>query len=566
VSLSEPAPEVRDDDWGNPEPGEDASRMRSRELPTEPAPAPEPASVPGSDTPPPSPLALRTIPRPVPRPPTAHPPAQAAGGAADPDSVAVIQPVRIIDVLSDLPAVPGEMPIVALEEIDDDAGLPLRLLADGPTPIDAGEYLRALEAHGLADSAPEVHAEARASRTSHTSIDDLETEPLEEIEVEPRSEVEPASIEEVEAVREPSDDLVAIPAPESVRERMPDSTEEIEPDRDSDSGEEIPIDMLDEQPAVSAPRPPPPPRRPPAMASPDLASYAAAATSTPTPGLAQAPQAPAAPPPPLKQARSGAEPTPLPTEDTPRRKKPWWEELFSEDYIRTMDRIEPSTIRRETSFIEERLGMEKGAVILDLACGNGMHAVEMASRGYSVVGYDLSLAMLARASDEAQERGQKLNFLHGDMREMAFEETFDAVYSWSTSFGYFEEEKNADILVRIRRALRSGGLLLLDMVNRDYVAARQPSLVWFEGEGCVCMDEMSVDFFTSRLKVRRTVMFDDGRSRELDYSIRIYGLHEMGKLLHEAGFKVLEVTGHPAHPGVFFGSESPRLIILAERS
>jgi len=80
------------------------------------------------------------------------------------------------------------------------------------------------------------------------------------------------------------------------------------------------------------------------------------------------------------------------------------------------------------------------------------------------------------------------------------------------------------------------------------------------------MDEMQVDFFSSRLKVKRTVMFEDGRSRELDYSIRLYNLHEMGKLLHEAGFKVTEVTGHPAHPGVFFGSESPRLIILAERS
>ena len=60
-------------------------------------------------------------------------------------------------------------------------------------------------------------------------------------------------------------------------------------------------------------------------------------------------------------------------------------------------------------------------------------------------------------------------------------------------------------------------------------------------------------------------MFEDGRTRELDYSIRLYALHELGKMLHECGFKVVEVTGHPAHPGVFFGSESPRLIILAER-
>jgi hypothetical protein len=77
---------------------------------------------------------------------------------------------------------------------------------------------------------------------------------------------------------------------------------------------------------------------------------------------------------------------------------------------------------------------------------------------------------------------------------------------------------------------------------------------------------MYVDFFTSRLRVKRTAMFDDGHSRELDYSIRLYTLHELGKMLHEVGFKVVEVTGHTAHPGVFFGAESPRMIILAERA
>jgi hypothetical protein len=109
-------------------------------------------------------------------------------------------------------------------------------------------------------------------------------------------------------------------------------------------------------------------------------------------------------------------------------------------------------------------------------------------------------------------------------------------------------------------------MLLLDVVNRDYVAPRSPSLVWFEGAQCVCMDDMYVDFFTSRLRVKRTAMFEGGLSRELEYSIRLYSLHELGKMLHEVGFKVVEVTGHPAHPGVFFGTESPRLIVLAERS
>lgn len=316
-----------------------------------------------------------------------------------------------------------------------------------------------------------------------------------------------------------------------------DSIEEIEPDRMS-------LTPPEPQPAARKPPPPPP-------------SKERAAKQR------NREKEPAAPP-----AAQKAERQPTPTQPPAaerKRQKPWWEELFGDDYLRTMDRLNATHIKREVDFVEDSLGVEKGAVILDLACGSGQHAVELASRGYNVVGYDLSLAMLARAADEAQERQQKLNFLQGDMREMAFEEMFDGVYCWSTSFGYFDDERNLSVLQRIHRALRQGGMLLLDVINRDYVAPRSPSLVWFEGDGCVCMDDMHVDFFTSRLRVKRTVMFDDGRSRELDYSIRLYALHELGKMLHDSGFKVVEVTGHPAHLGVFFGSESPRMMVLAER-
>jgi SAM-dependent methyltransferase len=248
-----------------------------------------------------------------------------------------------------------------------------------------------------------------------------------------------------------------------------------------------------------------------------------------------------------------------------RKGRSWWEELFNDDYLRAAERITDEQLVREVDFIEDSLGIERGGAMLDLACGTGRHAVELARRGYELVGFDLSLAMLARASDEAQERSAKLNFLQGDMREMTFREQFDGVYCWNTSFGYFEEDKNALVADRIHGALKSGGLLLLDVVNRDFVVQQSPSLAWFEGDGCVCMDEMSVDFITSRMRVKRTMMLDDGRSREIEYSTRLYSLHELGKMLHDHGFKVCEVTGRIATPGVFFGHESPRTIILAEK-
>jgi SAM-dependent methyltransferase len=254
-------------------------------------------------------------------------------------------------------------------------------------------------------------------------------------------------------------------------------------------------------------------------------------------------------------------------EGAPTRRKGrfWWEDLFNDDYLRANERLTEEQLLREVHFIEESLGIERGGAVLDLACGTGQHAIELARRGYRVVAFDLSLPMLARAGDEAQERNAQLNFVQGDMREMTFVEQFDGVYCWNTSFGFFEEEKNALVVDRIHDALKSGGLFLLDVVNRDFIVPQSPSLAWFEGDGCVCMDEMVVDFITSRMRVKRTMMLDDGRSREIEFSIRVYSLHELGKMLHDHGFKVCEVSGRIATPGVFFGHESPRTIILAEK-
>lgn len=342
-----------------------------------------------------------------------------------------------------------------------------------------------------------------------------------------------------------------------------------------------PVSKGPEQAATSAPRE--------AAAQPAAASLTAVAPSPPSRAQVQPttpstpPVAPSAPSPSARvpgPALRRNTPSPLVfvppvgalapppmTENVANRKKtrPWWEELFNDDFIRTMAKVTDAQIGKEVAFIEESLGCEAGAMILDLACGTGRHAVELAARGYQVVGFDLSLAMLARASDEAQDRKQKINFVQGDMREMTFEETFDGVFSWNTSFGFFDEEKNGAVIARVHKALKKGGQFLLDVVNRDYIVRQAPSLAWFEGDGCICMDEMTIDFITSRMKVKRTLMMDDGRTKEIEYSVRVYALHELGKMLHDNGFRVAEVSGRTGTPGVFFGCESPRTLILAEK-
>jgi SAM-dependent methyltransferase len=249
----------------------------------------------------------------------------------------------------------------------------------------------------------------------------------------------------------------------------------------------------------------------------------------------------------------------------PKRSKPWFEEVFDEDYLRTLPFMSADQTLREVEFIEASLGVKPGGQVLDVGCGYGRHAIELVQRGLDVTGLDLSLPLLLRAADEAQRRAMSVNFVHADMREMAFDKQFDGAYCMLTSFGYFDEETNLRVAEGIARALKPGGRLLLDLVNRDYIVADLPSRVWWEGNGCVVLEEVDFNFHTSRILTHRSIVFEDGRQIEQEISIRAYSLHEIGRLLRQAGFRVIDISGSLATRGHFFGGTSRSLLILAEK-
>ena len=326
-----------------------------------------------------------------------------------------------------------------------------------------------------------------------------------------------------------------------------------------------------------------------ALSSPEAEAEALAEdveiVDAPLVGEAKAQRVRSSTPPPLPMAK-GPPPMPAPAETPPavgaptgvpspealaqrprrpKRSKPWFEEVFDEDYLRTLPYMTAQQTLREVSFIEESLVLPAGAEVLDVACGYGRHAIELTQRGLNVTGLDLSLPLLIRAADECHRRGITVNFAQADMREIQFDKQFDGAYCMLTSFGYFDEETNLRVAEGIAKTLKPGARFLLDVVNRDYVAHALPSRVWWEGDGCIVLEEVDFNFHTSRIVSRRTVVFDDGRQVEHEVSVRAYSLHELGRLLRQAGFRVIEVSGGFSTRGQFFGAASRNILALAEK-
>lgn len=453
------------------------------------------------------------------------------------------------------------------------------LAAKSPTPTNLRERQERQKTVALSEDDLEEVREAARAATDKPASDTLTTRPT------PPKRADTAPVPPPLIAKEVSPEPLSVPEID-IQELA---------ERSSESSGEIEVDMGDEPGPVTAVVAVPEIRRAPPSTPPPLAPSAAATNpgiAPPSNGPSQQVHAHPPPPPPVAQHKSPPTPPPAPakkdpprdlpklaekgpvppapsrtTTDTkpPMRGKPWFVELFDEDYLRTLPFLTPQATQAEAEFVIDAMSLTPGAQVLDVGCGYGRHAMELAARGYHVVGLDMSTPLLVRGGEEAHRRGLQINFVRGDMRELDFEAQFDAAYCLFSTFGYFDDETNKKTVANIARALKPGGRVLIEILNRDYIIADLPTRVWWEGDGCVVLEEVELNYFSSRIQVNRSVVFDDGRQLEQEISVRAYALHEVGKLMHAAGFRVLEVSGGYHTRGRFFGNQSRHIIVLAER-
>ncbi len=243
----------------------------------------------------------------------------------------------------------------------------------------------------------------------------------------------------------------------------------------------------------------------------------------------------------------------------------WFAEVFDETYLRLLPGNFYQRTLAQVDFIEKVLRPDPQAEILDLACGYGRHTIELAARGYRMVGVDKALSLLERALHEAQKRSLAIKFVLGDMRELDFKSEFDGVISLHTSFGFFDDEVNAQVLRGVFEALRPGGALLLEQLNRDWALGYCPKRTWWEADGLLVMEDVTFEHRSSRLRIERSVVDETQTPWEQHIGIRLYALHEFCDLLSRVGFEVESVSGDFAHAGAYVGPRNRHLILVARK-
>ncbi|MES2704744.1 MAG: class I SAM-dependent methyltransferase [Bacteroidota bacterium] len=201
-----------------------------------------------------------------------------------------------------------------------------------------------------------------------------------------------------------------------------------------------------------------------------------------------------------------------------------------------------------------------GSLMLDIACGEGRFARQLAEHGYDVTGIDISVQSIEEAKAFEDER---LQFFLQDMRFPFYINYFNYAFNFFTSFGYFAHDRDHALAAKsFAAALQTNGILVVDYLNYDQVLA---NLV---AEETVQRGEHTFHITrrVERKHIIKDISFIDEDNNEHRYSESVAGfsLSDFNKLFRAAGMALVATFGdyklRPYHP-----TESPRLIMIFKK-
>ncbi|NPV61871.1 MAG: class I SAM-dependent methyltransferase [Methanotrichaceae archaeon] len=164
-----------------------------------------------------------------------------------------------------------------------------------------------------------------------------------------------------------------------------------------------------------------------------------------------------------------------------------WEEFFDAHAPLYEDNVFTKNTVREVDFLLEELSLQPGSSILDIGCGTGRHSIELAKRGYTVTGLDLSSEMLSRAADAARSAGVNVNWIRSDATQFSLPGKYDgAICLCEGAFGLLGQRDDSidqplSILCNISRSLKPQAKMVLTVLNATAMVRRHTNKDVAEG-------------------------------------------------------------------------------------
>tara|TARA_B100000768_G_scaffold60543_1_gene58611 strand:+ start:1150 stop:1884 length:735 start_codon:yes stop_codon:yes gene_type:complete len=213
--------------------------------------------------------------------------------------------------------------------------------------------------------------------------------------------------------------------------------------------------------------------------------------------------------------------------------------------------------RKFINKIIEHLNLKPKSKILDAGCGKGRHSIEIEKLGHIVTGIDLSKNSIKFAK---QFENSNLNFLVHDISKPLNIE-FNVVLNLFTSFGYYEKDKDLEILLSLEKNLDKNGTGVIDFFNIKNV---KDNLVKKE-QTTIENIKFKIKRKINKFSVIKEISFEDN---SIDYkfkeSVNTLSLLDFKNYFNQTNLEIIEIFGD-YDLNNFNEMKSPRLIILFKK-
>jgi len=241
--------------------------------------------------------------------------------------------------------------------------------------------------------------------------------------------------------------------------------------------------------------------------------------------------------------------------------KDWYKNWFGNEYLTIYAHRDDEEANQLIELIHTYLKISPRINILDLCCGQGRHALQLAQSGYKVYGMDLSRQLLQVAKFRKTE-DQNAYFVQADMRYLPTYQAFDLLLNLFTSFGYFESDvENISVFHQFFHALKKGGNFVFDYFNTRHVIE---NLVPFEKDQVGDL-KIEIKRCIKGSRVQKRIYIKNKNHSAVFYeSVKMYTRNEILNMLQEVGLRVHYIFGN--YDGSKFSLNSPRLIIMGQKT
>jgi SAM-dependent methyltransferase len=221
----------------------------------------------------------------------------------------------------------------------------------------------------------------------------------------------------------------------------------------------------------------------------------------------------------------------------------------------------PAVTQKEVTALVADLKLQPNMPILDIACGAGRHAVELARQGYSVTGVDISLESLTLARERSHGTGAV--FIEADLDAWTPERRYQAAYWLGNGLTYLPPSRFRSWLTRLHAALEPGARFIAETgCCADSLMTKLKHRTWYEAAGIF----MAIDnTYHAREGFLHTRMryFENGFESQAESIHHVYTAAELIRLFEAAGFHLIQLDSGPGTDAYSPDSHAARFVLEA---